>query len=382
MAAHALLSASGAVRWMGCPPSARQEEKMKEESSVFAEEGIFMHNLAELHLKPYVNRITKSELNKQLKDMKTNDFYTEEIESAVKSYVDIVVERINHAGKEALILLEERVDYGPWVPEGFGTSDVIIISGDTVEVIDLKGGRGVKVSAEDNPQMRLYALGAINNFGFLYDIEKIQMTIIQPRLDNISTDEVLINDLLEWAEIDVKPKAKMAFNGEGHFKATIENCRFCKAKATCRERAIQNMKLAALDFRPPSLLCDEEVAEVLLSIAELKKWASDVEAYAYSQAVNEGKEWTGFKLVQGRRSRKYADEDSVIAKLLETGYAEDKIFSKSLLSLTKLEKELGKKKFEEVLGTLIERRPGKAQLVPESDTRKAIKNSPQTDFKI
>ncbi|MBU5439892.1 DUF2800 domain-containing protein [Tissierella sp. MSJ-40] len=380
MREHAILSASGAHRWLECTPSARLEEKIVEETSIYAEEGTFMHELAELHLSLYLERMPKSQFNKKLQEMKQNEFYTEEIEKAIQSYVDIVIERINEVGKDSLILLEEQVNFSPWVPEGFGTSDVLIISGNTIEVIDLKGGRGVKVEAQDNPQMRLYALGAINGFGILYDIEKIRMTIIQPRLDNISIDETTAEELLEWGDMVVKPRAEMAFRGEGEYKAS-DHCRFCKVKAICRARAEENMKLVYLDFKLPPLLTDGEVAEVLLTIDELKKWATDVEDYAFKKAVNEGKKWTGFKLVEGRRSRIYSSEEEVAKKLLDAGYEEEKIFSKSLLNLTKLEKELGKKEFGEVLGSLIETPPGKLQLVPESDKRPEIKCSAELDFK-
>lgn len=380
MREHAILSASGAHRWLECTPSARLEEEIAEKTSIYAEEGTFMHELAELNLSLYLERISKPQFNKKLQEMKQNEFYTEEIEKAIQSYVDIVIERINEAGKDSLILLEEQVDFSPWVPEGFGTSDALIISNNTIEVIDLKGGRGVKVEAEDNPQMRLYALGAINGFGILYDIERIRMTIIQPRLDNISTDEMTIDELLEWGETIVKPRAERAFKGEGEYKVS-DGCRFCKVKVICRARAEENMKLAYLDFKPPPTLADEEILEVLMTIDELKKWAIDVEDYAYKKAVNEGKKWEGFKLVEGRRSRRYSSEEEVAKKLLDAGYEEDKIFSKSLLNLTKLEKELGKKNFDEVLGSLIETPPGKIQLVPEDDKRHAIKVSAEEDFK-
>lgn len=380
MREHAILSASGAHRWLECTPSARLEEEIAEKTSIYAEEGTFMHELAELNLSLYLERISKPQFNKKLQEMKQNEFYTEEIEKAIQSYVDIVIERINEAGKDSLILLEEQVDFSPWVPEGFGTSDALIISNNTIEVIDLKGGRGVRVEAEDNPQMRLYALGAINGFGILYDIEKIQMTIIQPRLDSISTDEMTIDELLEWGETIVKPRAEIAFKGEGEYKVS-DGCRFCKVKAICRARAEENMKLAYLDFKSPPTLTDEEIVEVLMAIKELQKWASDVEDYALNEAINNGKYWPGMKLVRGRSSRRYRSEEEVAKKLLDAGYEEDKIFSKSLLNLTKLEKELGKKEFGEVLGSLIETPPGKIQLVPEDDKRPAIKVSAEEDFK-
>ena len=383
MGEHALLSASSAHRWLKCSPSVRLEEEVEDSTSIYAKEGTFMHGLAELHLKLFLDDITKAEFNKRLKEMKKNDFYTDEIEKAVEIYVDAVIEKINEAraiSPDPLILIEERLDYSPWVKEGFGTGDVLIIADGIIEVIDLKGGKGVAVSAIANPQMRLYALGAINGFGMLYDTQKVRMTIIQPRLDNISSDEMEVEELIHWGNKTVKPKADEAWKGEGKFKVG-EHCRFCKVKAICRSRAEENMKLACMDFKPPPTLTDDEIVEVLNQIDELTKWAKDVEAYAFSQAVNEGKEWPGFKLVEGRSSRKYSDEDKVAKALLAAGYSEDRIFSKSLISLTKLEKKLGKKVFEETIGDLIIKPPGKLQLVPEEDKRPALRSSAEIDFK-
>lgn len=383
MGEHALLSASSAHRWLKCSPSVRLEEEVEDNTSIYAKEGTFMHELAELHLKLFLDDITKSEFNKRLKAMKQNDFYTDEIEKAVEIYVDAVIEKINEAraiSPDPLILIEERLDYSPWVKEGFGTGDVLIIADGIIEVIDLKGGKGVAVSAIGNPQMRLYALGAINGFGMLYDTQKVRMTIIQPRLDNISSDEMEVEELIHWGEKIVKPKADEAWKGEGEFKVG-EHCRFCKVKAICRARADENIKLACMDFKLPALLADEEILEVLNQIDELKKWASDVEAYAFNQAVNEGKEWPGFKLVEGRSSRRYSNEDKVAKALLAAGFEEENIYSKSLLSLTKLEKKLGKKVFEETIGDLIIKPPGKLQLVPGEDKRPAIRSSAEIDFK-
>lgn len=383
MAAHALLSASGAHRWLNCSPSVRLEEEVEDSTSIYAMEGTFMHELSELHLHYFLENIKKVEFNKRLKQMKKSEFYTDEIEKAVKAYVDVVIEKINEVrsqSRDPLILIEEKLDYSPWVKEGFGTGDVLIIADNIIEVIDLKGGKGVSVSAVGNPQMRLYGLGAINGFGMLYDTQKIRMTIIQPRLDNISTDEMEVEELLEWAEQVVKPKADAAWAGEGEFNPG-EHCRFCKIKATCRARCRENLKLACMDFKEPALLTDEEVVEVLFQIGELQKWASDVENYALETAINDGKQWPGMKLVEGRATRKFSSETEVAEKLLEAGYPEDKIYSKSLLSLTKLEKEIGKKDFEEIIGDLIEKPPGKLKLVPEEDKRPAARNSAQEDFK-
>ncbi len=380
--AHASLSASGASRWLACPPSVRLSEQYEETTSVFAKEGTFMHELSELYLSYELKQMTKAQLNKKLKQMKRNEFYNSEIEQAVQTYVDVVTEKMNEARaicKDPLILIEEKVDFSPWVPAAFGTGDVILIYGDRLEVIDLKGGKGVKVSAVENPQMRLYALGALNNFGVLYDPQKILMTVVQPRLDNISTDEMQVEELLEWAENEVKPKAELAFKGEGDFLAG-EHCRFCKVKATCRARAEGNLKLACMDFQKPPLLTDDEVVEVLTSIDKLMSWAKDVQEYAFAMAMNENKQWPGMKLVEGRGSRKYSDENAVVEALTAAGYDSDVIYKKSLNTITTLEKELGKKALQDLLGSLITKAPGKVKLVPGEDKRPEIKASPEADF--
>ncbi|GLB61767.1 DUF2800 domain-containing protein [Cytobacillus sp. NCCP-133] len=379
---HAVLSASKADMYLKCTPSIRLGEQFEEETSVFAREGTFMHELSEIHLAYFLKQMPKTQLNKKLNQMKQSEFYNGKTEQAVQSYIDIVIEKINEArarNKDPLILIEERLDFSPWVPEGFGTGDVVIISDGILEVVDLKGGKGVKVSAENNAQMRLYALGAIHGFGMLYDIQTVLMTIVQPRLDNISTDEIQIDDLLEWAECEVKPKAELAFAGEGSFVVGT-HCRWCKAKAVCRARAEENMKLACLDFQKALLLTDEEVVEVLTSLDELISWAKTVQEYALSMSVNENKKWPGMKLVEGKGSRKYSDENAVVEALIAAGYDNDVIYKKSLNTITALEKELGKKGFEELLGSLVTKAPGKIKLVPEEDKRPELKASPEADF--
>ena len=380
--AHASLGASKASQWLACTPSIRLGEQYEETTSVFAKEGTFMHELSELYLSYESKQMTKAQFNKKLKQMKQNEFYNAEIEQAVQTYVDFATEKMNEAKatcKDPLILIEEKVDFSPWVPDAFGTGDIILIYGDRLEVIDLKGGKGVKVSAVGNPQMRLYALGALNNFGVLYDTQKILMTVVQPRLDNISTDEMKVDELLEWAETVVKPKAELAFKGEGDFIAG-EHCRFCKVKATCRARAEENLKLACMDFQKPPLLTDDEVVEVLTSMDQLMSWAKDVQEYALNMAMDENKQWPGMKLVEGRGSRKYCDENAVVNALTAAGYDSDVIYKKSLNTITTLEKELGKKTFKELLGSLITKAPGKVKLVPEEDKRPEIKASPEVDF--
>lgn len=358
---HAILSASAAHRWLACTPSARLEEKEPEQVSAYAEEGTEAHATAEALLKEYLEtgKIDKTGIN----------YY-------ILSYVDFVVERIN-AAKNPVVLIEQRLDFSPWVPEGFGTGDVVIISDGTLEIIDLKYGKGVPISAENNPQIRLYALGALNLFGYLYDVETVVMTIVQPRLDSITTEEMTAQELLDWAEEYVKPRAKLAWEGAGEFKAG-EHCRFCRVRQTCRARAEYNLELARYDFKKPELLEDHEVAEILDRAEELARWAADVQEYALTQAVH-GKKWPGYKLVEGRSVRRITDEAQAVEKLKAAGLAEDDIYKKSLVGVTALEKLLGKKRFNEILGDLVEKPPGKPTLVPENDKRPEI-NSAEADF--
>ncbi|MDQ0154179.1 DUF2800 domain-containing protein [Robertmurraya andreesenii] len=382
MAQHALLSASGAHRWMECTKAPRLEEMMEEETSVYAEEGTLAHEIAELKIAKEAGLISKQKYANRIKKLRLDPFFTEEMDKATDVHKEFCIERFNEAKaatKDAVIMLEQRLDYSPWVPEGFGTSDTTIITDKTLEIIDLKYGKGIAVSAYENPQMKLYALGAINQFGILYDLETIQMTISQPRLDSISTFEMSVEDLLDWAETVVRPRAELAFKGEGDFVAG-DHCRFCKVRATCRARANENMKLASLDFQQPALLTDEEVVEVLISIDNLISWAKDVQEFALAKAMDENKQWPGMKLVEGRGSRKYTDENAVVETLVAAGFNDDVIYKKSLNTITALEKELGKKAFEELLGSLVTKAPGKIKLVPEEDKRPEIKLSPEVDF--
>ena len=383
MAKHALLSASGAQRWLSCPPSARLEEAVEEQSSEYAREGSFAHELAELYLAQELGLIKKSEFNKRLKELRQNPFYSEELDAYVKIYLDFAIEKINEARartRDAVVLLEMKLDYSTWVPEGFGTGDLVLVTDDVLEVIDFKYGRGIQIGAEDNPQMRLYALGALSQFGCLYEVDTVRMTIVQPRLDSISTDEMAVEELVDWGEKMVKPIADLAFKGEGEFKAG-GHCRFCRVRATCRARAEMNMKLACYDFKEPPLLTDEEIVEVLDAADEYMKWISDLQGYALDQAVNNGKKWPGYKLVEGRSYRRYKDQGKVAEALIAAGYKEDEIYEKVLLGITKMERAVGRKEFNELLVGLIEKPPGKAKLAPESDKRPAVKSTAEIDFK-
>ena len=382
MAEHALLSASGAHRWIKCPPSAWLEEAMEEETSEYAREGSFAHSLAETYLAYHLDQIKKSEYNKRLKKLKQDQFYNKELDEYVQVYIDFAIEKINEARArtpDAVVLLEMKLDYSEWVPGGYGTGDLVLVSDDVLEILDLKMGRGIAVSAVDNSQMQLYALGALSQFGCLYNINTVRMTIVQPRLDSISTDEITVDDLLYWATNTVMGAAEKAFKGEGEFLPG-DHCRFCRVRATCRARAEENTKLACYDFKEPPLLTDQEIVEVLDAADEYLKWISDVQSYALDQAANYGKQWPGYKLVEGRSFRKYVDEAKVAKALQDAGYAEEQIYEKVLLGITKMEKAVGKKQFTELLAGLIEKPPGKVKLAPETDNRPAV-SSAEIDFK-
>jgi len=381
MAAHAKLSASGSKRWMSCPPSAQLEQDFPDEQSPYAAEGTQAHNLAEVLLRCWLggnDGADVAEANDWLKEC------NQEMIDAVGIYVDVCIEKINEAraiSKDAVILIEQRLDFSPWVAEGFGTGDLVIIADGLCEVIDLKYGKGVPVSAEGNTQMRLYGLGAINQFDCLYDIQTVRMTIVQPRLDSVSSEELKVEEILAWGENEVKPKAQLAFVGQGEFCAG-DHCKFCKARYTCRSRAEKNLELAAYDFQEPFLLTTDEVAEILGKVDELIKWAGDLKTYALDQAEKHGVSWPGWKLVEGRSNRKYTDEDKVAAALLAVGYKDEDIYAKSLYGITALEKNIGKTDFAKVLGGYIIKPPGKPTLVPSSDKRPAINSvaSAQADF--
>lgn len=369
--AHAILSASGSKRWMICPPSAILELEFEERTSEFALEGTFAHELSELYLALHLDHIRKATFTRRFNKMKEGQYFSEDMVDYVQVYVDVVIERIHEAyarSKDAVVLIEQRLDFSDWVPEGFGTGDVVIISDGILEVVDLKYGKGVPVSAVDNSQMKLYALGAINQFEMLYDIETVRMTIVQPRLDSISTDEIEVDKLLTWADEEVKPKAEMAIAGKGEYAAG-DHCRFCRARATCRSRADKNLEIARFDFKEPSLLTHDEIAQILHEAEELKKWAADVQDYAYEQAEKHGVKFPGWKLVEGRSNRKYADEEEVSEILRKEGFEEEKIYSKKLLGITAMEKVVGKKKFGELLKELVIKPAGKPTLVTEDDKR-------------
>jgi len=367
---HALLSASSSHRWLNCPPSARLCENYEDKGSDFAAEGTDAHSLCEFRLQEALGI-------EAVNPIENLTWYNEEMENCATSYASFVmeiVEKLKASNSAPVVLIEQHLDYSKFVREGFGTGDCIIIADGELHIIDYKHGRGVLVEAENNPQMQLYALGALEILDGIYDIESVSMTIFQPRRDNVSTFSLSKADLYAWAEETLKPIAELAFKGEGQYNCG-EWCQFCKAKTDCRKRAETNMSLAKYDFLDPPLLTDEEIEDVLSKIDNLVSWANDVKEFVFQSAMS-GKVWKGWKLVEGRATRKYVNDEAVATAIINAGYDP---YEKKLLGLTEMQKRLGKTKFEEILGSLIIRPQGKPTLVPESDKRPAISTA-KADF--
>lgn len=363
MSDHAVLSASGSHRWLNCLPSARLELEFENSESNVAAEGTAAHALCEHKLKKALHMRSKRPVSV---------YNTDEMEEHSDAYVEFVMEQLELAKQsctDPLILIEQRLDFSCYVPQGFGTGDCIIIGDKKLHIIDFKYGMGVLVDAVDNPQMKLYALGALEIYDSLYDIEEVSMTIFQPRRENVSTWTIPVKELKDWAENELKPKAKKAYEGEGDYLPG-EWCTFCRAAVKCRARAEEKLKLAQMEFKLPPLLTDSEIEEVLSKLSDLTKWANEIIAYATDAAVNHGKEWHGFKVVEGRSVRKYKDEKAVAEAAKANGYKD--IYRQNLITLTEMQKLMGKKKFEQILGGLIHKPPGKPTLVPFSDKRPAM----------
>lgn len=363
MADHAVLSASGSHRWLNCTPSARLELEFENTGSEAAREGTAAHALCEHKLKRALHMRSRRPVS---------DYDSDEMEECTDTYVDFVMEQYEAAKQvceDPVILIEQRLDFSCYVPDGFGTGDCLIISDDRLHIIDFKYGMGVLVEAEGNPQMKLYALGALAVYDALYDIREVSMTIFQPRRENVSTWTIPVEDLKDWAENELKPRAKMAYDGEGEYLPG-EWCTFCRAAVRCRARAEEKLKLAQTEFRMPPLLTDAEIEDILAVLPDLTKWANEIATYALDAALNHGKEWNDFKVVEGRSVRKYRDEAAVAEAAKEAGYKD--IYRQSLIPLTEMQRLMGKDKFEEILGGLITKAPGRPTLVPKSDKRPAM----------
>ena len=367
---HAVLSASSSERWLHCPPSARLCESYEDKGSDYAAEGTDAHELCEYKL--------RKALGMEAQDPTENlTWFNEEMSDCANGYAAYVLEQVEAAKQtcaDPVVLIEQRVDFSRWVESGYGTADCIIIADGTLQIIDYKHGLGVLVSAEENPQMQCYALGALELFDDIYDIDSVRMTIYQPRRDNVSTYEISKDKLYRWADEVLKPTADLAFVGDGNFLCG-EWCGFCKAKHDCRARADANMELARYDFKLPPLLTDEETEEIISRVDDLVAWAADIKDYALQQAIS-GKEWNGWKLVEGRSNRKYTNETAVAGAVTDAGFDP---YERKVLGVTAMQKLLGKSRFEELLAAYIEKPQGKPTLVPESDKRPAM-NTAKNDF--
>jgi len=363
MGRHAVLSASSSHRWTKCTPAARLELEFDDNESSAAAEGTAAHALAEHKLRKALKMRSKKPIS---------PFDCDEMDEYTDAYVDFVLEQLELAKQtcsDPLVLIEQHLDFSKYVPDGFGTGDCVLISDKALHIIDLKYGMGILVNAERNSQMMLYSLGALEIYDSLYDIDEVSMTVFQPRRDNVSTWTIPVDELRDWAENELKLKAELAFKGEGEY-CPGDWCTFCRAAVKCRARAEEKLKLAQSEFRLPPLLSDAEIEDVLGKLNDITKWANDLLAYATDAAVNHGKQWSGYKVVAGRSVRKFKDEDDVAEAAKANGYKD--IYRQSLITLTEFEKLMGKAKFNEVLGDLVYKPPGKPTLVPVSDKRPAI----------
>ena len=375
MAKHAFLAASASERWLHCPPSAKLCAQEDDQGSEYARQGSDAHALCEHLLLKALGRETSDP---------TEDltYYDAEMQEAAEAYAAFVMEQVAEAKTvchDPLICVEQTVDFSKWVQHGFGTADALIVADDTLYITDMKYGVGCLVTADGedgtgNSQLKCYALGAIDTFGDLYDINRIRLSIFQPRRDNVDTFELTKADLLQWADDVLAPIAKLAYEGQGEFEAG-NHCQFCRVKATCRKRAEYAMELAKYEFADAPTLDENEIAEILPQIDTLVSWAEDIKSYALNQALS-GVRYPGFKLVAGRSNRKYADEAAVARVVSEAGYDP---YDKKLVGITEMTKRLDKKRFEELLNGLLIKPEGKPVLVPATDTRPELNNA-KNDF--
>lgn len=375
--AHAVLSASGSKRWLSCPPSARLERKFPDKAGEAAQEGTLAHALAEARIRHWLGEVSENGLTLRIDSIRHDALYSPEMGEYVSEYVDLCIEKINAA--QGVALVEERLDFSRWVKNGFGTGDMVIIGDGVLEIVDLKYGKGVPVSAEGNTQMQLYALGAIEQYGYIYDFDHVRMSIFQPRNGGLSTQLMSVDELLAWGE-SIKPIAELAYAGKGDFKAG-EHCRFCRAAAQCKALADYNLEIAKLEFRDADLLTDDEVSFVLSRVDGLIRYADKIKTFALAEALK-GHKWPGFKVVAGRSNRRITDAVKAVKLLRRAGYGDDVIYKPlEIQTITDLEKTITKKKFGEILGSVVEKPPGKPTLVPADDERPEY-DPAKTEFEV
>lgn len=385
---HAFLSASGASRWINCTPSAKLEEEYGEKkSSVYAQEGTLAHELSELYIKrDTLLAISEQEFDQRLEEIMANGLFNEEMLDVVPIYTDYCAAQLAEAktvNPLAVMEIEQKLDLTDFVPESFGIADCVIINDNLMEVIDLKYGKGVPVYAEWNKQLMLYGLGALQKYDTMYDISEVRLTIVQPRINNISSWQISVEELRRWAEEDLKPKAELAFEGKGELNAG-DWCRFCAVRNQCRKLYEQQLEIAKHEFAEPALLTDDEIADIVKRTPKLIEWANSIQEYAQAKAINENKQWPGLKLVEGISKRKWVDEDqasnTIFARCPEL--SEDEVFNMKLKPITSIEKIVGKKRFAELFSDVVIKPQGKPTLVPLEDKRPAMGyGQAQIDFK-
>ncbi len=377
---HALLSPSAAHRWINCTAAPRLEEKIEDRGSSYAEEGSLAHAYCAKKLKTFLGIPTDGE-DQEIAEL-NEEYHTGEMDEYTDTYVTIVLEKFNAARaktKDAQLLVEVKLDFSRYVPDAFGTADAVIIADGCIDVIDFKYGKGVKVSAYENPQMKIYAIGAYDAFSFEYNIDRVRMTIVQPRIDNLSTFELSAEDLNGWAENTLKPAAVEAYGPNGKQKPGVW-CQFCKVKSSCRALAVICIETAG-SYQDPKLVTPEEMAvEILPKIATIKTWLAGIEEFTLQEALN-GTSYPGYKIVAGRSIRKIVDPQAVMTALNANLFKDDDYMKpRELRSIGDLEKLVGKKKFTEICGQWIDKPQGKPTLVPDSDKRPAF-NGAADDFK-
>lgn len=378
MAKHALLSASSASRWLNCPKSVRLTEDIPDgESSSFAAEGTLAHAIAEDYLREYATGKGRTVEDYVVPErFKGNPLFYDGMYQDVTPYLEYVVSTFEGKSRVATLDIEARLDFSKYVPSGFGTGDAVIIDNGTLEICDLKFGKGVLVEAENNPQIMLYGLGALHAYDYIFDIRNVKMTIVQPRLDHVASFVLSADELRDWGNNTVSPIAKLAYNGQGDQKAG-EWCRWCKIKATCKARAEKQGQTVAM--MAEAELTDDQICQILTASAEIKAWLSDIESHTV-QRLSDGETLPGWKLVEGRSNRKIKEPEALAEKLLNCGVDAARIYKpQELQSLTALEKAVGKARFNELCGDYVYKPQGKATLVPESDKRPAL-GSVENDF--
>lgn len=391
--AHSLLSASGSSRWMNCTPSARKEEHIPNVSSSYAEEGTLAHEIAEIELKEHFKLITSEEFRERYTVIQDNELYSDDMPEFVDTYVTYCIEQVNYYKsiyKFVEISIEEKIDLTNYIPEGFGSNDFVIIADELIdkssdlpngiiEVIDLKYGRGVSVSAIDNSQLKLYGLGSVFKHRLSYNMKDIKLTVVQPRTYSISSFVIDVHELEHWADTEVTTKAKMAFNGEGELR-TGEWCKFCRFKPKCRAIYDDNQKLMLKDFGDPDELTEDEIREVFEKADQITSWVNAVNAYVLDKLLKKEK-FEGYKLVKGRSTRKFTNTEALVVKLKEKGFKDEDILSQpKILGITAIEKLIGKKNFETELSDFITKTEPKPSIAPASDKRDSFFDSAETDF--